>query len=58
MEEESEGKLPFMDVLVERCDGKLARSVYRKPTFTGQYVRWDSFVPTDQKIAVLKSLVS
>ena len=58
MEEESEGKLPFMDVLVERCDGKLVRSVYRKPTFTGQYVRWDSFAPTDQKISVLKSLVS
>ena len=52
MEEEIERKLPFMDVLVERCDEKLVRSVYCKPTFTGQYVRWDSFAPTDQKIAV------
>ena len=58
MECEQERKLPFMDVLLTRRDGKLVRSVYCKPTFTRLYVRWDSFSPMDQKIAAVKSLVS
>ena len=57
VEAESEGKLPFMDVLVHRKHD-LTRSVYRKPTFTGLYSRWDSFPPTNQKIALIKSLTS
>ncbi len=36
MEEESNGQLPFLDVLVERGDSSFLTSVYRKPTFTGQ----------------------
>ena len=35
MEEESNGQLPFLDVLVERGDSSFFISVYRKPTFTG-----------------------
>ena len=58
MECEQERKLPFMDVLLTRRNGKLVRSVYRKPMFTGLYVRWDSFSPMDQKIAAVKSLFS
>ena len=58
MENESDGKLPFMDVLVKRSDGKITRSMYRKPTFTGLHTRWDSFAPTAQKIALMRSLTS
>lgn len=58
VERENDGRLPFMDVLVQRTEGHLLRSVYRKPTFTGLYTRWDSFAPTQQKISLLKSLVS
>ena len=47
-----------MDVAVSRHDDHLMRSVYRKPTFTGLYTRWDSFVPTSQKINLIKSLTS
>ena len=36
----------------------IIRSVYRKPTFTGLYTRWDSFAPTAQKIALMRSLTS
>ena len=58
MENEVDSRLPFMDVLVRRTSGGLVRSVYRKPTFTGLYIRWDSFSPTHQKIGLIKSLAS
>ena len=56
MESETENQLPFMDVLIKRVGDDLIRSVYRKPTFTGLYTRWDSFAPTGQKISLIKSL--
>ena len=43
-EAEQNGQLPFMDVQIMKVQDKLMRSVYRKPTFTGLYTRWDSFV--------------
>ena len=56
VEGECDDRLPFMDVLVERVGGDLLRSVYRKPSFTGVYTRWDSFAPTSHKINLIKSL--
>ena len=32
-------------------------SVYRKPTFSGLYTRWDSFCPQKHKINLIKTLV-
>ena len=32
-------------------------SVYRIPTFTGQYLRWESFSPTKQKTNLISILV-
>ena len=58
VENELNGELPFMDVLVQRKDDALLKSVYRKPTFTGLYTRWDSFSPTNRKINLIKSLTS
>ena len=42
-EKESNLALPFLDVLVEKSPSKFITSIYRKPTFTGQYLRWNSF---------------
>ena len=56
MESESDGKLPFLDVLVMRNDGQLRTTIYRKPTFTGLYVRWDSYCSPDRKISLIRSL--
>ena len=56
LEGEGNNKLPFMDVLLRRQHVEFVRSVFRKPTFTGQYTRWDSFAPTGQKIKLIKSL--
>ena len=51
--EKEKGKcLPFLDVYVERTDVGFETSVYRKPTFTGQYLRWESFRPLKRKISL------
>ena len=40
--------LSFLDVKLERTVTGFETNVYRKPTFTGQYLRWESFSPTKQ----------
>jgi len=49
-EREFNHSLPFLDVLVERLGSEFSTSVYRKPTFTGQYLRWNSFSAHKRKI--------
>ena len=57
MESESNQTLPFLDVLlVKRPDGSLQRSVYRKPTWTGQYINFNSFVPLIYKRNLIRCL--
>ena len=56
-EYEHENKLPFLDVLIIRnADGTMSRSVYRKPTWTGQYLNFSSFSPIQHKRALVRSL--
>ena len=58
MEIESDGQLPFLDVLVRRKDdGTLGHSVYRKPTHTDRYLHKRSNHHPCQKRAVLKTLL-
>jgi hypothetical protein len=42
LEIEKNNKLPFLDVFVEKVDGRLVTSVYRKPTDSGQYLHYSS----------------
>ena len=56
MEEESNGQLPFLDVLVERGDSSFLTSVYRKRTFTGLYLDWHSFAPKSRKLNLIRCL--
>ena len=44
-EKESNLAHPFLDVLVEKPPYKFTTSIYRKPTFTGQHLHWNSFSP-------------
>ena len=53
-EKEESKSLAFLDVKIQKSDSKFITSVYRKPTFTGQYIRWDSFGPSKRK----KNLIS
>ena len=56
-EKEVNGKLPFLDVLVKKSNTKFLTFVYRKPSFSGQYNRWDSFVPRSRKNNLIETLV-
>ena len=57
-ESEKLSKLPFLDVLVEKSsEGGVVTSVYRKPTFTGLYIVWDSFRAMSYKINLVRNLV-
>ena len=49
--------LPFLDVYVERTDIVFETSVYQKPTFTVQYLRWESLSPLKRKISLISTLV-
>ena len=49
--------LPFLDVLVEKNDHEFVTSIYRKLTFTGQYICWNSFCPTKRKTNLISTLV-
>ena len=56
VEKEDIGKLSFLDVLVEKSDGKFTTSVFRKPTFSGSYQKWSSFVPLSRKLNLIGML--
>ena len=54
-EKECNRTLPFLDVLVEKNDDEFVTSIYRKPTFTGQYIRWNSFCPMKRKTNLIST---
>lgn len=54
---ESDGRIPYLDILISRRDsGLIKRSVYRKPTWSGQYLHFTSFSPMAHKRALVKTL--
>ena len=54
---ESDGKLPFLDVLVIRKDCEVETTVYLKSTNNDIYLHWQSFSPTTWKQGMLQTLV-
>ena len=58
VEKESDGQLPFLDVLVMREeDGTISTFVYRKPTHTDHYLAFESHHPMEPKRAVIRTLM-
>ena len=54
---DKEKRLPCLDVYVERTDIGYETSVYRKPTFTDQYLHWKSFSSLKRKICLVFTMV-
>ena len=56
-EAEQDGTIAFLDVLLTRQeDGSIQRSVFRKTTWTGQYIHFQSFVPMKIKRNLIRCL--
>ena len=53
-EQEKDGKLSFLDVEVSR---HFATTVYGKPTFSGVYTHFESFLPAIHKLGMIYTLV-
>ena len=58
METEQNNKMLLLDVNVIREQSKFIASVYRKPTFSGVYTHFESFLPDTYKISVIYTLVN
>ena len=56
LEEESDNKLPFLDILVIR-DNILTTRIYRKTTFSGLYSNFHSFLPEKYKSGLMHTLL-
>ena len=54
-EQEKNGKLSFLDIEVSREKGKFVTTVYRKPTFSGVYTHFESFLTTIYKFGMVYS---
>lgn len=54
---ENDNCLPFLDVLISRIGNTFSTSLYRKPTFSGHYSNFLSFMPIDYKKGLLFTLL-
>ena len=53
-----DGSIPFLDTLITpNNDGSLQTKVYRKPTHSNQYLKWDSHHAISNKYSVISSLL-
>ena len=54
---ESNSTLPFLDISIIRKNGVFETSVYQKPTFTGLFTNFRSFIPSQYMCSLIFSLV-
>ena len=54
---ERQNKLSFLNVEVIREQGKFSTTIYRKPTFSGVYSNFESFLPSASKFGMVYTLV-
>ena len=56
-EEESSDKISFLGISVTRINNKLTTSSYRKKTFSGVYLNFNSFFAMDYKKGLIHTLI-
>ena len=56
LEKKNNSTLPFLDVLVCKETSAFLTAVYREPTLTGLYIRYNPFCPKKRKINLIKIL--
>lgn len=58
VEEEIDGQMPFLYVLVNRTFSDLRKSLYRKPTHTKKHLNFNSAHPIRQKQSLVAASYS
>ena len=53
---EVNNQISFLDVLIKRKDDKFITSIFRKPSFTGQYLNFQSYCSRRRKVGLIKTL--
>ena len=56
-EKESNNLLPFLDILMSRLENGFKTSVYHKPTFSGVYSNFSSFIYDQYKIGLIFTML-
>ena len=56
IEREKQNRMSFLDIAIIREDKTFTTSVYRKPTFSGVYTHFDSFLPSTYKSGTVYTL--
>ena len=56
-EEEKNNKISFLDISISRNNNTLETSIFRKPTFSGVYTNFNSFLPTEYKRKLLRTFL-
>ena len=56
-EVEKDKCLPFLDVNISFSNEKFSTTVYRKPTFTGLFTNFESFIPITYKRGLINTLL-
>ena len=54
---EENGSLSFLDITITRENNKFVTSVYRKPTFSGVFTNFESFIPEMHKRGLIETLL-
>ena len=57
IENEKDNRMSFLDLSIIREKDKFTTSVYRKPTFSGIYTHFDSFLLSSNRIGLLHILL-
>ena len=55
---EQNKEMSFLDVNVIRKQGKFIANAYQKPTFSGVFMHYDSYLPNTNKISMIYALVN
>ena len=56
-EEEHENNISFLDISINKNKSKLTTSVFRKKTFSGVYLNFNSYLPTEYKKGLILTLL-
>ena len=54
---EENNSISFLDIKINRDSNRFLTSVYRKPTFSGVFTNFDSYIPLSYKSGLISSLL-